>query len=448
MVKFLCKAIWKKNSELKPIKEIRFKESDLIYEKTSRLHPKKYTTIFGQLELKRYGYQPKDRDNKYDGSDNIYPLDVKANLHKNSYSYVLQEIVSLASNNQSFKQTSKFIEKIFNINLGVDAVERIIQDTSSSFGEFYNELNPIAAKEQEIVIVSADGKGVPMTKEESKNIKGRVGKGEKKQKKKESLVSVCYSTLPISRTATQVASTLIYGEVDKDIEQFKTQDILKVASLAKTKKECFLDIKKYSQKLSSNKIPIVVLDGAKSLWSLTESTFSDTGFIGILDIIHVRDYLYLSAHALHKEGSDKLREWVFKRCEMILEGKVEKVILELESYTKKISKNKSDVLQKTIKYFTNHLKYMRYDQYLKEGYPIASGVVESACSQVVANRTELPGARWTINGAEAILKIRSACSSELWDEYWKYNKASKMKANYSIYLDAVNNVLEEVRMCG
>jgi len=91
---------------------------------------------------------------------------------------------------------------------------------------------------------------------------------------------------------------------------------------------------------------------------------------------------------------------------------------------------------------------MRYDQYLKEGYPIASGVVESACSQVVANRTELPGARWSINGAEAILKIRSACSSELWDEYWKYNKEFKMKANYLKYLDAVNNVLEEVRMCG
>ena len=100
--------------------------------------------------------------------------------------------------------------------------------------------------------------------------------------------------------------SVILGETDEDMEQFKTEDILKVASLSKTKQECFLDIKEYSQKLSDNKLPIVVLDGAKSLWSLAESTFSDKGFVGILDIIHVRDYLYDAGHALHKEGSHKL----------------------------------------------------------------------------------------------------------------------------------------------
>ena len=64
MVKLQCWAIWKKNSELKPIKEITLKDNDTIYEKSSRLHPKQYTTIFGQLQLKRYGYQPKNRDDK------------------------------------------------------------------------------------------------------------------------------------------------------------------------------------------------------------------------------------------------------------------------------------------------------------------------------------------------------------------------------------------------
>ena len=303
------------------------------------------------------------------------------------------------------------------------------------------------AKENEIVVVSADGKGVPMTKEESKNIKGRVGKGEKKQKKKESLVTVCYSTRPIYRTASMVASALILGKADEDMEQFKTEDILKVASLAKTKKECFTDIKAYSQKLSTDKLPVVVLDGAKSLWSQVESTF-DKGFIGILDIIHVRDYLYLAGHALHKEGSQQLRKWVFKRCELILEGKVQKVITELNSSCKKVSKSKSLAIQKAITYFINHLQYMQYDQYLKKGYPVASGVVESACSQVVANRCELPGARWSITGAEAMLKIRSVTSSNLWDKYWDYTKTYKENINYSQDLDAVNNVLNAVRLCG
>jgi len=294
----------------------------------------------------------------------------------------------------------------------VDAIEKITQDISSSFEDFFHTLTPTVAKEDEIVVISADGKGVPMTKEESKNIKGRVGKGEKKQKKKESLVTVCYSTTPIYRTASMVASALILGKADEDMEQFKTEDILKVASLSKTKKECFTDIKAYSQKLSSDKRPVILLDGAKSLWSQVESIF-DKGFIGILDIIHVRDYLYLAGHALHKEGSEQLRDWVFKRCELILEGKVQEVISELNLSANKVSKNESLALQKAITYFTNHLQYMQYDQYLKKGYPIASGVVESACSQVVANRCELPGARWSITGAESMLKIRSVTSSNL-----------------------------------
>jgi len=369
-------------------------------------------------------------------------------LPKKSYSYLLQEIISLASNNQSFKQTSEFIKKLFSITIAVDAIEKITQDVTTPFNNFFNHLTITPAKEDEIVVVSADGKGVPMTKEESKNIKGRVGRGEKKQKKKESLVTVCYSTTPIQRTASEVASALIFGEADDDIEQFKTEDILKVASLTKTKKECFIDIKKYSQKLSNDKLPVVVLDGAKSLWSQVESIFGNEGFIGILDIIHVRDYLYLAGHALHKEGSCQLRKWVFEKCKLILEGKTQELILELDISCKKVSKSKSLAIQKATKYFTNHLQYMKYDQYLKKGYPIASGVVESACSQVVANRCELPGARWSINGAEAMLKIRSVTASNLWDKYWDYTKTYKENINYSKHLDAVNNVLNEVQLCG
>ncbi len=91
---------------------------------------------------------------------------------------------------------------------------------------------------------------------------------------------------------------------------------------------------------------------------------------------------------------------------------------------------------------------MKYDEYLKDGYPIASGVVESACSQVVSNRTELPGARWSIDGAESILKHRSVFASDLWDEYWLYNKVFKQDKNYSSCIVAVNNVLDRFELCG
>ena len=92
--------------------------------------------------------------------------------------------ISLLSNNQSFKQASDFIKKLFDINIAVDSIEKITQDTTTPFYDFFNTLVPVQAKEEEIVVVSADGKGVPMAKEESKNIKGRVEQGEKNRKRK------------------------------------------------------------------------------------------------------------------------------------------------------------------------------------------------------------------------------------------------------------------------
>jgi len=63
---------------------------------------------------------------------------------------------------------------------------------------------------------------------------------------------------------------------------------------------------------------------------------------------------------------------------------------------------------------------MKYDEYLAKGYPIATGVVESACGHLVKNRMEIAGAKWGIEGAEAILKLRSVVKSADWDSYWKF----------------------------
>jgi hypothetical protein len=50
---------------------------------------------------------------------------------------------------------------------------------------------------------------------------------------------------------------------------------------------------------------------------------------------------------------------------------------------------------------------MKYNEYLEAGYPIGSGVVESACGHTVKNRMEGTGRRWSIKGAESMLLLRS-----------------------------------------
>ena len=80
----------------------------------------------------------------------------------------------------------------------------------------------------------------------------------------------------------------------------------------------------------------------------------------------------------------------------------------------------NETLEKVCGYFTNHAHRMRYKDYLAEGLPVASGVIEGACRNVVKDRMEHSGMRWTMKGAHAMLGLRSIRLSGLWDEFMQY----------------------------
>ena len=64
---------------------------------------------------------------------------------------------------------------------------------------------------------------------------------------------------------------------------------------------------------------------------------------------------------------------------------------------------------------------MHYDEYLKAGFPIGSGVVESTCGHTVKDRMEGTGRRWSIKGAESTLLLRSVYTSGDWVAYWVWH---------------------------
>jgi hypothetical protein len=64
---------------------------------------------------------------------------------------------------------------------------------------------------------------------------------------------------------------------------------------------------------------------------------------------------------------------------------------------------------------------MRYDQYLAQGLPIATGPVEGACKNLIKDRRERSGMRWTEAMAEAIVKLRATYLSGDLDQYWTFH---------------------------
>ena len=389
-----------------------------------------YFSIFGKLKVKRYLYCV--------GSNHFAPLDEFLNLPVRCYSYFLAERVNLLDIKDSYAETVDLLHRFFGLKLSVSAAETISQESAALYQTYYEEKpSPGDALElKDYTVASFDGKGVPMIKAEANKIKGRPGKGEKRQKKKEALVGVAYTTTAHVRTAEEVATNLVFPEASSSTSQAAdcTEVIRYIASVERPKKEVMHDIKQEIENQSFAETPLIcVLDGAKCLWTYVEDIFkSIKNKVLILDIIHVLEYIWLMAHVKYEGNTAEAKQYVYDRLMLILQGKVASYILELQNELLRGEWKESHqkTFKKVITYLKNHKSYMRYHEYLAQGYPIGSGVVESACSHVVKNRMELPGARWSVSGAEAILQLRSVVKSQDWDAYWAFYTTHTQKPEY------------------
>ena len=416
---------------------------DGIVYKRHNIIRKDYFSVFGKFEIFRISYNSS-------GFKSIIPLDLQCNLPEKTYSYYLQDIMNSLSVQNSFKESQNVLKKALHIDIYDKPFIDVIGSSSIYYDKYYLEKDVSNLdNEGEIQVISLDGKGVPMIKKEAAKIKARQGKGEKRQKKKEALVGVSYTVDKHIRTAEKIADNLIFPkkkELDEKKEKVpKGQNIRRMASLIKPKFEVAKEIERdaYLRNSNNKRKNIVLIDGMPSLQKLVENNFTKiTDYTIILDIIHVLEYLYIVAHVFFKESSPEAKSYVHKQLIKILNGNVGRVIGGIkQSSTKKGTKgSKLLAINKVIRYLSNHKKIMKYDEYIKQGFPIGTGVVESSCKTLVKDRMEGSGRRWSLDGAEAMLKLRSVKTSNDFDDYHQFYINMEMKkriekVNYS-YLKA------------
>ena len=87
-------------------------------------------------------------------------------------------------------------------------------------------------------------------------------------------------------------------------------------------------------------------------------------------------------------------------------------------------------------YLLAKASYLDYPTALNKGWPIATGVIEGACRHIVKDRMDITGARWGLEGAEAVLKLRVLRSNDDWDRYWNFHLAQeRQRVHEARYLD-------------
>jgi hypothetical protein len=160
----------------------------------------------------------------------------------------------------------------------------------------------------------------------------------------------------------------------------------------------------------------------------------------ILDLIHVLEYLWKAAWAFHTPGDRTVEAWVQQRLLEILRGRSSQVAAGIRrSATRRaLSAKQREPVDRCSNYLLKYREFLRYDQYLAAGYPIATGVIEGACRYLVKERMEITGARWGLDGAEAVLQLRSLRASADFDQYWQFHLHLEYQRNHqALYADGI-----------
>jgi hypothetical protein len=374
-----------------------------------------YLSIFGPVEIERYVYGCAEEGQA--------PLDGELNLPEWKYSYLLQEWGLAFSCKDAFGEAGQTLAQILGLHLAVRTLERLSRKVAEGVAAFRQALSqPPAEEEAELLVTTVDCKGVPLTRKEGAAAKKgkRRTKGEKKKKKKMACVGAVYTIDPFVRTPEDILDEVQRKEraSKRPVPCHKRVQ----AELLDDKEVLFASLAdQVEQRQGDAPKPLLFLsDGERRLWKLQQKYLPQA--IGILDLWHVMEYLWKGAHLFHPEGSTQAEGWVSQRLEMLLDGKVGSVIGALKQMMTKhaLKGTEKKTLQSIITYFHNNRPHMRYDQYIAAGYPIGSGVAEGACRHLVKDRLERTGMRWTEEGAQAILDLRSTYLNGDWEEYWTH----------------------------
>ncbi len=157
-------------------------------------------------------------------------------------------------------------------------------------------------------------------------------------------------------------------------------------------------------------VVVIVGDGAEWIWNRA------TMFVRrceILDFWHVLEHAWGFARLNYGEGSKQADRWVHRIAKDLRAGKVDDVIARLKRLRPKTPEAR-EKLQGLIAYYSAHAGRMRYDEYLRLGYGIGSGAVESAHKQVVHARFRQAGMRWSEAGARRLLALRLLLLNDNW----------------------------------
>ncbi len=417
--------------------------ADGVERTQERSHNRGLSTIFGDIRVRRLGYGA-------EGADSLHPLDAELNLPGEQYSFGLRRVAAEEVSKGSFDEAVTSLIRHTGAEVGKRQVEELARRAAEDFDTFY--LQRAASAEDStpsVLAISADGKGVVMLRNDlreatrkaaekrPRKLDKRLTKGEKRNRKRMATVAAVYTVAPNVRQPDDVMRVLAPRNERETRKRPRPQDKRVWASLAKDPEDILAEAFAEAERRdpSHRKSWVALVDGNSTQLEilLKLAARHRVELPIVLDFIHVCEYVWKASLVFYTDTDPKRETWVEDRLRRILCGEASLVAggMRRSATRRKLKKKRRKNVDRCADYLLNHTPYLRYHEYLAAGLPIATGVIEGACRHLVADRMDLTGARWSLAGAEAVLRLRALRSSGDFEQYWRFHEQHEYQRNHT-----------------
>jgi hypothetical protein len=404
-------------------------------------HGRALATLFGTVTVTRCAWRKP-------GAGNWCPADAALSLPAGRHSHSLAKLAAIEAARGSFAAAHAAIARRCGPVMGKRQAEESVVHAAADIPAFYAARIPEPCTASALVVLSADCKGIVMRpgalRAATAKAAARLGKmrtrlsaGEKPNRKRMAALVSVYDAEPAKRRPHDViappggrSGTRPLRPGPKALAKWLAGSVRN--DPAEVIAAAFDEAG--ARDPGHRRTWVVLVDGAEHQLSLirAEAARRDVTVHVIIDIIHVLEYLWAAAWSFHAAGDRAAEDWVAVKALAVLAGDSTRAAAEItaEADAAELKGNRRTGADACVRYLGNKHECLRYDQALAAGWPIATGVIEGACRHLIADRLGIGGARWGLDGAEAVLTLRAVISNGDFEEYWRFHLAREHQRLY------------------
>lgn len=169
---------------------------------------------------------------------------------------------------------------------------------------------------------------------------------------------------------------------------------------------------------------VVVGDGAPWIWNLAAEHFP--GAVQIVDLYHAKEHVWEVTHAVFGSGTAAGTAWATHACSLLEQGHTEALVAAISALPPIPPEpgQARSIPERAVDYFTHNAQRMRYPLFRTQGMHVGSGIAEAACKTIVSTRAKRSGMRWTPEGIDALLPLRTSVLNGAYDSLWEQEFAA------------------------